>query len=199
MIYLRLFYEFFKIGLFSVGGGLATLPFLQDLGARTGWFTSADLSNMIAVSESTPGPIGVNMATYAGYTSALNEFGENHIFGILGGIVATLGLIAPAIVVIMIISKILEKFKGNKYVNGAFYGLRAVSIALIAAVAVDVILTALFEIDTFTVTGSLLDLFSIKGIILAVAIFVLQKSFKKIHPVAFIALAAVVGIVFDFA
>lgn len=189
MIYLRLFYEFFKIGLFSVGGGLATLPFLQDLGARTGWFSSADLSNMIAVSESTPGPIGVNMATYAGYTTA----------GIFGGIIATLGLIAPAIIVIMIISKILERFKENKYVNAAFYGLRAVSIALIASVSVDVILTGLFNVELFSTTGNIADLFFVKGIILAVVIFVLQKVFKKIHPVAFIALAAVVGIVFNFA
>ena len=189
MIYLKLFFEFFKIGLFSVGGGLATLPFLQDLGARTGWFSSADLSNMIAVSESTPGPIGVNMATYAGYTTA----------GVFGGIVATLGLIAPAIVVIMIISKILERFKENKYVNAAFYGLRAVSIALIAAVSVDGILSGLFDVELFAESGNILDLFFVKGIILAVVIFVLQKIFKKIHPVAFIALAAVVGIVFNFA
>lgn len=189
MIYLRLYLEFVKIGLFSVGGGLATLPFLQDLGARTGWFTSADISNMIAVSESTPGPIGVNMATYTGYTTA----------GIFGGIIATLGLITPAIVVIMIISKILEKFKENKYVGGAFYGLRAVSIALIAAVAVYVILSTLFNIGAFKATGNIFDLFSIKAIILAVAIFAMQKVFKKLHPVAFIAISAVVGIVFNFA
>ena len=189
MIYLRLYLEFVKIGLFSVGGGLATLPFLQDLGARTGWFTSADISNMIAVSESTPGPIGVNMATYTGYT----------VGGILGGVIATLGLITPAIVVIMIISKLLEKFKENKYVGGAFYGLRAVSIALIAAVAVDVILSTLFNIGAFKATGNIFDLFSIKAIILAVSIFILQKVFKKLHPVAFIAISAVVGIVFNFA
>lgn len=199
MIYLRLFYEFFKIGLFSVGGGLATLPFLKDLGASTGWFSNADLSNMIAVSESTPGPIGVNMATYAGYTSVLNEYDGNIFAASLGGITATLGLIAPAIIVIMIISKILERFKENKYVKGAFYGLRAVSIALIAAVALNVILTALFNIDAFAKSGTISDLFFIKGIILAIVIFVLQKIFKKIHPVAFIAFAAAVGIVFNFA
>lgn len=189
MIYLRLFYEFFKIGLFSVGGGLATLPFLQDLGVRTGWFSSADLSNMIAVSESTPGPIGVNMATYAGYTTA----------GFLGGFIATLGLIAPAIVIIMLISKILERFKENKYVKGAFYGLRAVSLALIAAVCVEVVSTTLINADAFQASSNILDLFWIKGIILAAVIFILQKVFKKLHPVTFIALAAVVGIVFNFA
>ena len=198
MIYLRLFYEFFKIGLFSVGGGLATLPFLQDLGARTGWFSSADLSNMIAVSESTPGPIGVNMATFAGYTSALNEYGST-LGGVLGGIVATLGLVAPAIITIMIISKILEKFKDNKYVNAAFYGLRAVSIALIASVGADVIIGTLFNIELFQQTGNLASLFAIKSIILAVVIFALQKIFKKLHPIFFIAFAAVAGIVFNFA
>ncbi|MBQ5591087.1 MAG: chromate transporter [Clostridia bacterium] len=197
MIYLRLFYEFFKIGLFSVGGGLATLPFLQDLGARTGWFSSADLSNMIAVSESTPGPIGVNMATYTGYVSALGEY-DSVFAGILGGLVATLGLIAPAIVTIMIVSKILEKFRDNRFVNAAFYGLRAVSIALISAVGVSVISTNLFNIDGFKVSGNFADLFVLKAIILAVVIFVLQKVFKKVHPTAFIALAAVVGIVFNF-
>ena len=197
MIYLRLFYEFFKIGLFSVGGGLATLPFLQDLGARTGWFASADLSNMIAVSESTPGPIGVNMATYTGYVSALGEY-DSVFAGILGGLVATLGLIAPAIVTIMIVSKILEKFKDNRFVNAAFYGLRAVSIALISAVGVSVISTNLFNIDGLKVSGNFADLFVLKAIILAVVIFVLQKVFKKVHPTAFIALAAVVGIVFNF-
>ena len=94
MIYLRLFFEFCKVGLFSVGGGLATIPFLTDLGERTGWFTSAQLADMIAVSESTPGPMGVNMATYVGFTSG----------GVLGGIVATLGLIFPSLVIILIIA-----------------------------------------------------------------------------------------------
>ena len=96
MILLRLFYEFFKTGLFSVGGGLATIPFLQDIGQRTGWFTDADLTTMIAVSESTPGPMGVNMATYVGFETA----------GLPGAVVATLGLITPSIIVIII--KIIE-------------------------------------------------------------------------------------------
>lgn len=114
MIYLRLFFEFFKVGLFSVGGGLATIPFLSDMGARTGWFTAGNLANMIAISESTPGPMGVNMATYVGF----------HTSGVLGGIVATLGLICPAIIVIAIIAGFLKKFRESRAVDAVFYGLR---------------------------------------------------------------------------
>lgn len=98
MSYLQLFYEFFKTGLFAIGGGLATIPFLTDMGTRTGWFTAGDLANMIAVSESTPGPMGVNMATYVGF----------HIGGILGGVIATLGLICPSIIVILIVAGFLK-------------------------------------------------------------------------------------------
>ena len=107
MLYLRLFAEFFCTGLFSVGGGLATIPFLQDMGQRTGWFTSHDLANMIAISESTPGPMGVNMATYVGFTSA----------GIPGSAIATLGLITPSIIVIIIVATVLRRFRDSKYVR----------------------------------------------------------------------------------
>lgn len=181
---LRLFYEFFLVGLFSVGGGLATIPFLEDLGARTGWFSQADVADMIAISESTPGPIGVNMATYAGYQT----------YGILGGIVATLGLIAPAIIVIYIVAKILNKFKENKLVKGAFYGLRPASIGLILAALYGVVKVALINVDSGTFVG----FFNYKEIILAVCLFTLQKVFKKLHPIALIAIAAAVGIIFKF-
>ena len=185
MIFLSLFFEFFKIGLFSVGGGLATIPFLYDLASRhPEWYTAQDVADMIAISESTPGPIGVNMATYAGYQSA----------GILGGIIATLGLIAPAIIIIFIVARILDAFKDNKYVKGAFYGLRPASIGLILAALFGVVKIALINLDATTVGG----FFNVKAIILAVCLFVLQKIFKKLHPVALIAIAAVVGIVFKF-
>ena len=93
MLYLRLFWEFFKTGLFAVGGGMATLPFLYSMSDATGWFTHAQLADMIAVSESTPGPIGVNMATYVGFSTA----------GVPGAVVATLGLITPSVIIILII------------------------------------------------------------------------------------------------
>ena len=187
MIYLRLFVEFFKVGLFAFGGGLATLPFLYDLGNRTGWFTAVDVANMLAVSESTPGPIGVNMATYVGYTYA----------GIPGGIVATLGLATPCILVILLVAAVLDKYRKNRYVNGAFYGLRPASTALIAAAGWSVMVLVLGNMELYRATGQFMDLFRWKNILIFVALWVLSnrvKQTKKLHPIAFIAVSAVLGI-----
>lgn len=192
MIYLQLFFEFFKTGLFAIGGGMATLPFLRDMGARTHWFSEAQLTDMIAVSESTPGPIGVNMATYVGYESA----------GILGGVVATLGLIAPSIIIILIIAAFLKSFRSSRYVERVFYGIRPCSTALIAAAGVSVMLLCLFDVEAYRAGGGLLQLVSVKGIALFAAIWVLTnlvKPVKNLHPIIFISLSAVVGILFRFA
>ena len=185
MILLRLFFEFFKIGLFSVGGGLATIPFLADLGERTGWFSSGDLANMIAISESTPGPLGVNMATYVGFASG----------GVPGGVVATLGLICPSVIIILIVAAFLKKFRQSKAVDGVFYGLRAASVALITSAMLQVAQIAFTRYDTTSPNSW--DFHWIAAI-LAVVIFVLIKftPLKKLHPICFIALAAVVGIIF---
>lgn len=192
MILLQLFWEFLKIGLFSVGGGMATLPFLYDLSDSTGWFTYAQLADMLAVSESTPGPVGINMATYVGYT----------VGGFGGAVLATLGTILPGTVIVLIIASMLDKFRGNKYVDAAFYGLRPASTGLIAAAGVSVVGIALLNTELYAVTGKITDLVSIRAVILAVALWVLTnvvKPTKKLHPVVFIALSAVVGIVFSFA
>ena len=135
MMLLRLFWEFFKIGLFAVGGGMATIPFLYDLSDRTGWFTYTQLADMIAISESTPGPIGVNMATYVGYEMS----------GVLGSISTTLGFVAPSIIIIVIVSIFLQKFRDNRYVESAFYGLRPASSGLIASAALSVAIVALLH------------------------------------------------------
>lgn len=192
MIYLRLFFEFFKAGLFAVGGGMATLPFLHDIGARTGWFTEAQLTDMVAISESTPGPIGVNMATYVGYETA----------GIPGGIIATLGLITPSVIIILIIAAFLKSFRDNRYVERVFYGIRPASAGLIAAAGVSVVLLCLFNVAAYRASGELLKLVSLKGIALFAAIWVLTnlvKPVKSLHPIVFIALSAAAGIVFRFA
>ena len=186
MIYLRLFYEFFKTGLFSVGGGLATLPFLYEMSTKTGWFTTADIADMIAVSESTPGPIGINMSTYAGFTTA----------GVLGGVIASVGLAAPAIIITLIIAKFLEKFRNNRFVEGAFYGLRPASIAMITAAGLNVARVALVNMDALA-AGNYGEFFLWKAILLGAAIFIAQRKLKW-SPVIFIAIAAVVGIVFQF-
>ena len=186
MVFLRLFYEFFKTGLFSVGGGLATLPFLYEMSGNTGWFSTADIANMIAVSESTPGPIGINMSTYAGFTTA----------GVPGGIIASLGLAAPSVIIILIIAKFLEKFRNNRFVEGAFYGLRPASIAMITVAGLNVARVALVNMDALA-AGNYGEFFLWKAILLGVAIFIGQRKLKW-SPVIFIAIAAVVGIVFQF-
>ena len=189
MIYLRLFWEFFKVGLFSIGGGLATLPFLYSLGAKTGWFGAADVANMLAISESTPGPIGVNMATYVGF-----ECG-----GVLGGIIATLGLVAPSVIVIVLIAMALQAFRTNRYVDGAFYALRPASTGLIAAAGWSVFVLVLFNVPAFQASGSIASLVQWQNLLLFAVLWVLTnlvKPVKKLHPVVFIALAAVIGIVF---
>ena len=190
MIYLQLFYNFFITGLFSIGGGLATLPFLYDLSDKTGWFTHAELANMLAVSESTPGAIGINMATYVGFETA----------SLPGAVIATLGLIAPGIIIILIIAKILEKFRESRYVQWGLYGLRAASIALIAAAGLSVVQISLIHYKSLGQSGvSALDIFDIKGLLLAVAILIGTLIWKKLHPVIWFLIAAAVGILFHFA
>ena len=187
MTFLRLFFEFFKVGLFSVGGGLATIPFLTDLGNRTGWFTSGQLADMIAVAESTPGPLGVNMATYVGFTSA----------GVLGGVIATLGLITPSVIIILIVARVLAKFRDSQLVKDLFYGLRPASAGLIAAAGFAVVVLSLVD-----KSASGLGMIHWKGVALGVVMLLLTRKVKQtkgLHPVVFIALSAVVGAVFSFA
>lgn len=189
MIYLQLFWEFFKTGLFAIGGGMATVPFLQDISAKTGWYTSGQLADMIAVSESTPGPLGVNMATYVGYI--VNGEG-----GILGAIVATLGLITPSVIIILIVAYFLKKFRESRLVDSVLYGLRPASVALISAAGVNIVLFALLRVDSiYEISKAQL---SWKSVVLAALILVLTRyvpKLKKVHPVWFIGLSAVIGIV----
>lgn len=197
MLYLRLFYEFFKTGLFAIGGGMATIPFLYDMSDATGWFTYNDLANMIAVSESTPGPIGVNMATYVGYVTGQDLWGIPG--AILGAVIATIGLVTPSIIVILIIAAFLKSFRNNRYVDSAFYGLRPASTGLIAAAGLSVAASNLFFTDALA-QGVSLALINWKGWILAVILWVLTNKVKKtkgLHPIIFILASAVVGVVFS--
>jgi len=191
MIFLQLFWEFFKTGLFAVGGGMATIPFLYNMSDATGWFTHQDLVNMIAVGESTPGPIGVNMATYVGFLTGMDVAGVPT--AILGGIVATLGLVTPCVIIILIIASILKSFRNNKYVDAAFYGLRPASTGLITAAGLSVAVTNLFPAEVYSFAA-----FNWKGLVLGVVLWVLTnkvKQTKKLHPIVFILASAVVGIV----
>ena len=191
MILLRLFFEFFKAGLFAVGGGMATLPFMYDISTRTGWFTHEMLADMIAVSESTPGPIGVNMATYVGFETA----------GIPGAVIATLGLVTPSVIVILLIARALKAFRENRNVEAGFYGLRPCSVGLIAAAGLLVVKIALLDFDAFAASGAILDLLNVKALILAAVLLVLTravKATKKLHPIVFILGSALAGVVFSF-
>ena len=187
MIYLQLFWEFAKIGLFAVGGGMATLPFLERLSEKTGWFEPALIADMVAISESTPGPIGINMATYVGCDIA----------GIWGGIVATMGLVAPALLVVILVSMSLEKFRGNQIVDNLFYGLRPAVTAMIAAAGIGVAEVAMFTADLYAQTGNLMDLCDIRKLIYCVMAFIAIRKID-VHPVVFIGISAVVGIVLGF-
>ena len=191
MILLRLFWEFFQIGLFSVGGGLATLPFLYNLGARTGWFTTGQVADMLAVSESTPGPIGVNMATYVGFTTA----------GVAGSVIATLGLVAPSIIIIILVAAAMHAFRNNRYVDAAFYTLRPASTGLITAAGWSVVALVLLNTELFESTGVITDLIRWKNLLLFVILMLLTnlvKPVKKLHPIVILLFAAVCGIVFRF-
>ena len=184
MLYVKLFWEFFQTGLFAVGGGMATLPFLYSISDRTGWFTHQQLADMIAVSESTPGPIGVNMATYSGYITA----------GIPGAVISTIGLITPSIIVILLIAAFLNAFHENKYVNAVFYGLRPASSAMITAAGLILARVVFFG-------GAFTNPVNIKAVILAGVLLVFTHivSFtKKLHPVIWIAFSAVIGILFRY-
>lgn len=200
-VYARLFWEFFKTGLFAIGGGMATLPFLKDIGETTGWYSYTDLMNMLAVSESTPGPIGINMATYVGFT----------VGGVPGAVIATIGEVTPSIIVILIVAAMLKKFRDSKYVNDAFYGLRPASTGLIGAACVAVVLEVLTSVQVsgpaagegvvnlFSLAGG--SLLNVRGLILAAVLLVLTnwvKPVKNWHPIVFIGLSAVVGVVFRF-
>ena len=178
MIFLKLFFEFALVGLFTFGGGMATLPLLTELGTRTGWFDSAFVTEMVAISESTPGPIGINMATYVGYNMGLS-YGVPG--AILGGIIASIAIALPCLIISIIVSRLLVKFSKNKAVSSAFYGIRPVVIALIIVAAISII--------------SASQIISLPKIVFF-AIILLSILKFKLHPIIYIAASAAVGIIF---
>ena len=182
-VFWDLFIEFFQIGLFAIGAGPATIPFLMDLPSRHDWYERADVANMLAVSESTPGPIGINMATYAGYRAA----------GFLGGITATFSLVLPSLIVIIIVARILNSFSQNPYVRSAFYTIRPAVTGLIATAVLGIWETSLFTAED----GSFQ--FPVFPVVLVVFFYfaMTHKKLKKLHPAFWIFCGAVIGIVFQ--
>ena len=195
MILCKLFWEFCKTGLFAIGGGMATVPFLREIADKTGWFTAGQLADMIAVSESTPGPLGVNMATYVGYTVGSTQLGSPWM-GIVGAVTATLGLIFPSIVIVLCISFFLKRFRTSTLVDAALYGLRPASVALISAAGVEIVLFAILRVDSVYQIGA--AQLSWKSVLLAAGVYAgtnLIPKLKKLHPIWFILLSAIVGII----
>lgn len=195
MILCKLFWEFCKTGLFAIGGGMATVPFLREIADKTGWFTAGQLADMIAVSESTPGPLGVNMATYVGYTVGSSQLGSPWM-GIVGAVTATLGLIFPSIVIVLCISFFLKRFRTSTLVDAALYGLRPASVALISAAGVEIVLFAILRVDSIYQIGA--AQLSWKSVALAAGVYAgtnLIPKLKKVHPIWFILLSAIVGVI----
>lgn len=171
MIYVKLFLEFFHIGLFSFGGGYATLPFLYHIADVQKWYTTKQLSDMIAVSSITPGPVGVNVATFAGYLTS----------GVSGALVATMSVILPSLIIVVIISKLLEQFKHNKYVQSVIYTLKPAGCGLLAAVGVDM----------FVNNINLFGMFLLAGLFWA-------SLTEKRDPLFYLAVSAFVGLIAGF-
>ena len=182
MIYLQLFWEFFKTGLFAVGGGLATLPFLEDVATRTGWYTTTQLADFLAMSECTPGPIGINVATYVGFQTA----------GVPGAVVAVTGEVLPSLLIILAIARVLARYRHNTYVNAAFNGLRPASVGMIIAAWCSMANMSVISVEKLF-AGDILGGLSLWGIPLAAAVFILVRK-TKLHPVFLLLGCAAIGI-----
>ncbi len=181
MILLQLFYEFFKVGLFAVGGGPATIPFLMKMAERLDWFTTSELLDMIAVSESTPGPIGINMATYCGYRTA----------GIPGALTATIALTLPAFLIMLFIARLIVEYKNNRTIEAVFSGIRPAVAGLILYAA-----WSLLKVTVITRVDGKIHFHIINIAICAAILAVMNiRQLKKLHPVIWIGVGAVLGIV----
>ncbi|MBQ5320516.1 MAG: chromate transporter [Oscillospiraceae bacterium] len=180
MALLELFLTFFKIGAFTVGGGYAMLPFIQEEVLAHGWLENSDLINFIAVSESTPGPFAINIATYVG----------SEVGGILGSVAATLGVVLPSFIIILIVARIYDKFKSSSAVKGVMTGLKPAVIGLIGAAVLSVAETV------FAPNGLSVSIFSEIGTYVSLIIFALSAvlAFKKVHPIIIILISAALGI-----
>jgi chromate transporter len=179
MIYLIIFAEFCKIGLFAVGGGLATIPFLFQLADKYPWITPETVATVQALAQSTPGAIGINMAAGTGFYTA----------GFAGAALAVLGEITPAIVIISLVARALDAFKKNADVQAVFSGMRPAATGLLAAAGFGVIKLSLWN-NAATVW---FDAFQWKECLLFVTLFTLVRVFK-LHPIVYIAIAGVVGV-----
>ncbi|MFO7636548.1 MAG: chromate transporter [Clostridia bacterium] len=183
MILLQLFFSFFLIGLVNFGGGLSIIPLLNDLVVGNEWMTQNQFIQMIAISEATPGPIGINLATYAGFQTA----------GILGGLLATIGIMMPSLIIIVVISHMYLKFKNSQYVQGVMGTVRPAAVGMIVGICLHIAAITLFDWPLFSETRRFIDLFDFFSIAIALVVFVVYYKFKT-HPVVLIMASAILGI-----
>ncbi len=164
----QLFLQFFHVGVFSFGGGYATLPFLYAISEKFHWYSAKQLTDMLAISSITPGPVGVNVATFAGFATS----------GILGALVATTAVILPSFIIVTIVYNVLDKFQTNRYVKGAIRGIKPAGCALLSAVGIRLLFTSNLHL-----LGTLLFLF-----------FIILSFFKKRDPLFILGFSALVGL-----
>lgn len=182
MEYLQMYWIFFKVGLFTIGGGLAAIPLLQEEVVSRGWITATEFTDMIAVSESTPGPIGVNVATYIGFSQ----------YGVLGSIIATIGLVTPSVIIIMIIAKFILHYREKPVVKHVFDVLRPIVTGIILVAAARIATITLIDIESFEISNDIIDLFNILPIIMFFAFLYATNKWKH-HPIFYIAIAGIIG------
>ncbi len=197
IVYLQLFWEYFKIGLFTIGGGYAMLPMVMQVVQKYQWLTDAQLYNFIGVAESTPGPFAINLATFVG-----TLVGSNTSLGILGGILgaitATVAVVLPSLVIIIIVSKLMEKFKSSNYVQGVLYGIRPVVVGLVLSAVISISLnTFLPNVDLTDIKNSSMQPFNWVSVLITVVFLLVSKlkiKGKKIHPIVMILASAGIGV-----
>ena len=198
MPFLLLFWEYFKIGLFTIGGGYAMIPMVQQIVVNNGWMSQADLVGFIGIAESTPGPFAVNLATFVG-----TEVGRATTLGIFGGflgaLVATVGVVLPSFVILIVVTKLFMKFKQNKFVNGAMNGIRPVVVGLILAAVFSVAFAVILpKLDFTNISADGFGEVRYVSLVMFVALFTLSRikfGKKRINPILLVVISAVCGLV----
>ena len=180
MVLIKLFLSFMKIGAFTFGGGYAMIAMIQSEAESQGWLTQEELVDFVALSESTPGPLAVNMATFVGMRTC----------GVLGAFIATLGIVLPSFVIILIIAKSLERYQKSKSVSGIMSGLKPAVVGMIGAAFISVARTVFFPSGVSVSAFSAVSFWVFLGLFAAASVL----AFKKMHPIKIILLSAVIGI-----
>ena len=177
------FTEFFKIGCVAVGGGYTVIPFLYYLIPVYHWYDADTITEMIAVSNVTPGPIGINMATYAGFQAN----------GFLGAVLATVAVVLPSVIIVPILSKILKKYKNNCFTEYVMYGLRPAAVALISVAAIQIFTSTILTPDKFANTYRITDIISLKSLMM-LCFFSVFGFFLRKRSMLLILLGAIAGV-----